>query len=346
MLRTARRAQRLAVVASAGVVAAVVVIVLLLTGVLGGGEKRPPTVAAVIERALPSVVQIRRFRTEESENGGSGWVWDAAQGLVVTNAHVINAAPRFAVRLAGEDRERPAEIVGVAPCEDLAVLRVADTAALETMPLGSQATLRQGDDVVALGYPVSLAAADTLTASKGVVSVVRTQSADLYYTAALPDVIQTDAVINPGNSGGPLVDLDHELVGVNTFRNVEAGIEGQFYAIGVDRVQEIVPALAAGRSLGWTGIGFYQPQTTDELASMRLPAQPGLVIAHVVPGTPAADAGLPVPSLIVAVNGTPLDWTVGSYCRLVGTAKAGETAMLSIVGPGETAPTDFGVGFR
>ena len=273
-------------------------------------------------------------------------MYDAAQGLVVTNAHVVNAAARFAVRLAGEERERPAEIVGVAPCEDLAVLRVEDTAGLQTMPLGSQTRLRQGETVLAIGYPVTLAAEENLVANEGVVSIVKTRSIDLYYTGALPNVIQTTARTNPGNSGGPLLDLGGELVGVVTFSNVQPGFEGQRYAIGVDRARLIVPQLAEGSSIGWTGIGFYQPESSDELAQMGLPVQPGLVIANVVPGTPAAEANLPVPSLVVAVDGAALDWTVGSYCRLVGSAQPGETAVFSVIAPGATTPTGVTVGFR
>ncbi len=344
LLRSARRAQRIAAAAGVGLVVAIVVVVLAAAGVFSGSEA--PTAADVIEAAKPSTVQIRRFVAEQSENGGSGWVYDAAQGLAVTNAHVVNAAARFAVRLAGEERERPAEIVGVAPCEDLAVLRVEDTAGLQTMPLGSQTRLQQGETVLAIGYPVTLAAEENLVANEGVVSIVKTRSIDLYYTGALPNVIQTTARTNPGNSGGPLLNLGGELVGVVTFSNVQPGFEGQRYAIGVDRARLIVPQLAEGSSIGWTGIGFYQPESSDELAQMGLPAQPGLVIANVVPGTPAAEASLPVPSLIVAVNGAALDWTVGSYCRLVGSAQAGDTAVFSVIAPGATTPTDVTVGFR
>ena len=199
-----------------------------------------PELIAAVE---PSTVQIRgkNAPSDESVGTGTGWVLDAEQGLVVTNAHVVNAFPLMVVAV-GDD-ERSAEIVGVAPCEDLAVLRLRDTEGLVTLPLGSQSRLVLGETVVALGFPVNAALGDDLTATTGVVSVVQTEwSIPSLDVPLLTNVVQTDAVINPGNSGGPLVTLEGELVGVNSAGLTQFGnrpIQGQGYSIGVDRVREV-----------------------------------------------------------------------------------------------------------
>jgi S1-C subfamily serine protease len=343
--RSVRRAQIVAAVAGAGVVVAIVVVILFVTGVFGGGEEAP-SVPEIIAAAKPSTAQIRGVEEGQSFGLGSGWVLDAEEGLVVTNAHVVNEATEFVIRLGDETRERPAELVGVAPCEDLAVLRVKDTAGLVTMPLGSQSELRQGDSVIALGYPTSLAADDELIATEGVVSVVRTR-ATLGDGQRYANALQTDAVINPGNSGGPLVDLDEELVGVNTFKTVAQGIEGQFYAIGVDRVKLVAAKLRRGRSIGWNGMGFFYPQQSSDLTDVGLPDIVGLVVARAAPGTAAAEAGFGQdPVLIVAINGSAIDNTIGSWCGAVGDYEQGESATFTVYVPGAAEPQDVTVEFE
>lgn len=349
--RSAGRARVLAGVAAGGLVLAVVLVTLFATGVLGGSDDDELTLPEVFERAKPSTTQIRRFNAVDAagtpadvaEGAGSGWVWDAEKGLVVTNAHVINAAPVFAVRLATETRDRPAEVVAVSPCEDLAVLRVADTAGLVTMPLGSQDDLQQGDTVVSLGFPASQAAGDNATANRGIVSVARTASENLGYTGALPNVIQSDNPHNPGNSGGPLLDTSAELVGVTTFSS--RATQGGRYSIGVDRVKQVVPGLVAGRSAGWTGIGWETTATGETLVALGLPDTPGLLVNFVTPGTPAAQAGFPAPSLIVAIDGQPITSDVGAYCNAVGKKTKGETATFSVIPAGATEPVDVTVPF-
>ena len=201
---------------------------------------------------------------------------DAQNGLIVTNGHVTNEASEFTVRIGDQTEERPATVVGVAPCEDLAVLKVQNTQGLKTLPLGSQANVQQGDQVIALGYPASLLADSALTTTQGVVSIVKT-SVTLGDGSTYANAIQTDAAINPGNSGGPLVNLDGELVGVNTFKTVASGIEGQFYAIGVDRVKLIAPELRAGQLDRLERDGLLRAHVRRRLHGQRLPhrARPG-----------------------------------------------------------------------
>jgi S1-C subfamily serine protease len=344
--RSIRRSRVVAAIAGAGAVVALAIVLLFVTGVFGS-EEEEPTTAEIIAAVKPSTMQMRVILEEgaDSEPAGTGWVWDAGQGLVVTNAHVAGAGPSFTARLGDEKDERAAEIVAVAPCEDLAVLRVGNTAGFESFALGSQSELEQGQTAIAVGYPSSLAEDSPLVATQGVVSVVQTSNPALLDVPALPNVIQTDAVINPGNSGGPLVNTSEQLIGVNTFKQVASGFEGQFYAIGVDRAKEVVPGLAEGHSIGWTGLGIYTP-TVDELANLGFTDTAGLLVTHVKPGTAAEQAGVPVPSLIVAIDGNPVDNTLGSYCDAVGDLEQGATAVFTVIplddGSGEQVDVEVG----
>jgi S1-C subfamily serine protease len=352
MLRkSVKRAQIIAAVAGAGVVIAIIVVVLFVTGAIGGEEEAAPapTAAQIIADIKPSTAQIRGIDPSSGESValGSGWVLDASKGLIVTNGHVTNESDKFTVRIGDQAEERDASVVAVAPCEDLAVLKVQNTKGLQTMPLGSQTNLQQGDEVIALGYPGSLAADAELTTTQGVVSIVKT-NVTLADGTRYRNALQTDATINPGNSGGPLVTLNGgRLVGVNTFKTVAQGVEGQFYAIGVDRVRLIADKLKSGNSIGWNGMGFSYPQQETDLTDRGFPAQAGLVIERAVPGTGAAKAGFGAanPALAVAIDGTAIDNTLGSYCRAVGTLQKGDTAVFTVYAPNDTQTQDVTVTF-
>jgi S1-C subfamily serine protease len=349
MLRkSVKRAQTIALVAGVGVVVAIVAVVLVVTGVFGSDEEEPaPTVSEIIAAVKPSTLQVRGADDDGDTVGlGTGWVLDAANGLIVTNAHVTNEATRFTVRVGDETKERDADIVGVAPCEDLAVLKVENKTGLETMALGSQAALEQGDSVIALGYPTTLAATDDLIATTGVISVVKTRVT--LGGQRYRNVLQSDAVINPGNSGGPLVDLDQQLVGVNTLKTVAEGVEGQFYAIGVDRVKLITQTLRKGDSIGWNGMGFAYADSVETLEENDFPAIPGIVVVRAAPDTEAADAGFggDTPALITAIDGKALDLTLGSWCTAVGEFEKGETAVFTVYVQGDTESQDIEVAFE
>jgi S1-C subfamily serine protease len=280
-------------------------------------------------------------------------VLDAEQGLVVTNNHVTNGGTGWTVGV--DDAQRPAELVGAAPCEDLALLQVDDTSELVTLPLGSQGDLRQGQTVVAVGFPGTASERANLVPTTGVVSVVSTRF-DLagVDVPQYPNVIQTDAVINPGNSGGPLVDTQGRLVGVNSAGITLLGgraIQGQGYAIGVDRVKEIVPQLRRGRSIGFTGMGLVHVTDPGEfaadLASAGLPAAPGLVVQTVVPGSPAEEAGFGrEPVLVTAVNGRPMDGSLPAYCAAIGGGESGTEATFTVAEPNRPGRRDVAVRFE
>ncbi|MGH2948764.1 MAG: S1C family serine protease [Solirubrobacteraceae bacterium] len=330
-MRVRKRANRALILAGAALAVAAVAVALAVTGVFDGDE--PATVEEIVARVGPSTALVVSRQDGEDLGNGSGWVLDAREGLVVTNHHVINGGDAFQVAIGR--RMRPATVVGTAPCEDLAVLRVGDTGGLTALPLGSQGELRQGRTVV--GFPANASLRSNLTSTAGVVSVTRsTYRAPALDVPRYPNVVQTDAAINPGNSGGPLVDLEGRLVGVNSAGFDTAGgrlIQDQGYAIGVDRVKQIVGQLREGRSLAWTGMGFDYPDR-QQLRAAGLPA--GLLVTGAVPGTPAARAGFDRgQSLLIAVNGTPISNTLQSYCRAV--RDAGNSARFTVLDQGRAA---------
>jgi serine/threonine protein kinase/S1-C subfamily serine protease len=323
-LRIEKKLRNLTIVAGAALLGLVVLGVLLITGVVGGGGGA--NVAAVVDADGPATVFVK---TNQNETG-SGWVLDAAQGLVVTNGHVVNGGQSYQVGVNGKLRQ--ATLVGNAPCDDLAVLKVTPVDGLATMPLDSQSNVHEGDDVVALGYPQSASEDAKLTATAGVVSVAKTQ-----YNEPVPDiplysnVIQIDAALNPGNSGGPLIkSSSKKLIGVNSAVRTEnqqgRAIQGQNYAIGVDRVRQLVNYLRTGKSIGWVGFNLNYP-TTEELGSLP----PGVRTSSGVAGTPAANAVNGKTLLIVGLNGKRIANSLSSYCAAAGSLQSGQQATFTVM---------------
>jgi serine/threonine-protein kinase len=323
-LRIEKKLRNLTILAGTAVAAIVVVVVLLVTGVLGGGNGA--NVAAVVDADGPATVFVKA----NSGETGSGWVLDAAQGLIVTNSHVINRGQSYQVGVGGQ--LRAAKVVGNAPCDDLAVLKVTPSNGLKTMPLDSQSNVKEGDDVVALGYPQSAAASAKLTATSGVVSVARTQyNEPVSDIPNYKDVIQIDAAINPGNSGGPLIRSDsQQLIGVNSAVRTEnaqgRAIQGQNYAIGVDRVKQIVNFLRTGKSLGWVGFNLTYPDT-QQLGS--LPS--GVETSAAVAGTPAAGVVNGKTLLIIGVNGKTISNSLQGYCSAAASLASGQRATFTVM---------------
>ncbi len=349
-LRLARTANRALLLAAGAVVVAIAAIVLAVTGVFSSSKEKP-TVAQVVKAVAPSTVLIIGERGGQPVEKGTGWVLDAAQGLVVTNNHVVQGGETLKVGVGRTNNgsalsERRAEIVGTAPCEDIAVIRVTPGTGLKTLPLGSQAKLSEGDGVVGLGFPANASFRDNLVATSGVISTVRTVYEAAADVPSLPNVVQTDAAINPGNSGGPLVSFDEKLVGMNTAGYTAAGgriIQGQGYAIGVDRIRQITARLRQGRSIGWAGLGLDFPDP-DKLKAAGAPS--GLLVTHTESGSPASR----IPELnqgtvlLVGVNGKRLDTTLRSYCdavRGIRTGQGGQIAFLDGNGQLRTATLPF-----
>jgi 2-alkenal reductase len=270
-------------------------------------------VVRLFESAAPSVAYIttqalaRRglFLAEVSQGAGSGFVWDD-KGHVVTNFHVVSGATKVQVQL-DAGRSYDAQVIGTAPDYDLAVVRLERAAAgVKPIALGASRDLRIGQTVYAIGNPFGMAR----TLTQGIISALDRQlpTSDVREIAG---VIQTDAGINPGNSGGPLLDSAGRLIGVTTaIRSTSGANTGVGLAIPVDLVNRIVPQLIAKGRAPQPGIGIvpFHPEVVARAGIV------GVVSARVVPGSPAAQAGLKafdqqsgnVGDVIVAVNGRPV----------------------------------------
>jgi len=241
--------------------------------------------------------------TKVPQGTGSGFVWDR-NGHIVTNFHVIEGGREFIVTLADQSGWE-AEVVGVAPEKDLAVLRIqAPAGKLTPLTVGRSRNLVVGQKVLAIGNPFGL----DLTLTTGVVSALN-RELQAEEGRTIRDVIQTDAAINPGNSGGPLLDSGGNLIGVNAAIYSPSGASaGIGFAVPVDTVKRIVPQLIRYGKTIQPGIGI-QPYTSARFA--------GVVVVRVSPGSPAAAAGLQgvqmdhrgrteVGDVIVAVDGKPV----------------------------------------
>ena len=247
----------------------------------------------IFSRASPSVVYVTNTALRRSlfslnvqeipRGSGTGFVWNES-GLIVTNFHVISGAHRLIVTL-GDQREFDAQVVGVAPEKDLAVLRIENPPQdLKSLPLGDSSELSVGRKVLAIGNPFGL---DT-TLTTGVVSALG-REIQAPSGRTIRGVIQTDAAINPGNSGGPLLNSLGQLVGVNTAIYSPSGASaGIGFAIPVNIIKDVIPQLISyGKVL--------HPIIGVELASdrwIRRYGIEGVPIVHVYPGLPAAKAGL------------------------------------------------------
>ena len=331
--RLVTQSRRATVLASAAVAIAVIAVVLAAAGVFSsaGNESVGLSPTEIVNLARPSTAIVVALGGGARNGNGTGWVLDAEEGLIVTNAHVVDAGETFQVGAEGDSQE--ADAVGVSPCDDLAVLEASETEGLEALTLGSQATLSEGDPVVAVGYPANASPDDELAATEGIVSVVE-QTFDIPNDPSVqlyPNVIQTDAAINAGNSGGPLLDVNGALVGVNTlvYRGRRGEVEGQNYAIGVDRVAEVLTDLREGDSQAWLGFAF-APLPQAVASRQGLPA--GLIVTSVVPGTPAADEGIQSGrSIVVGVDGEPVA-SFREYCDAV-EGLNGQTVKFNLLEP-------------
>jgi len=338
-IRTRRSVRRAISLAGAGLALVTAGAILLFTGAIRLGDDTSEAVKRVVRGARSGTVLVVAREGSAQVGTGSGWVLDGGRGLIVTNAHVLNGGRVFEVGWGNE--LQTATVVGMAPCEDLAVLRVPRPRGLRALRMAAQGTLELGETVVAVGFPLNASGETTLTSTAGVISVARgSYQEKTLDVPRYPNVVQIDAAFNPGNSGGPLLDLEGRLVGVNsagrTITHDGRIVQGQNYAIGVDRVREVVRVLRTGRSLGWSGLSFDYP-TAKELARSKGPI--GLRIRQVVALSGGDQAGLlRRRGMLLAVNGRRLDNSLASYCDAVEGLGTGRKVMLTVLPPGATKP--------
>jgi serine protease Do len=190
-------------------------------------------VSQIVDKLRPSTVLIDVQESTDFGGTGSGFVYDPS-GMIVTNAHVVTGAALIKVHLQGSDRWFSARVVGISPCDDLAIIQV-DGGNPVPATIGSSDALRVGDEVVAIGYPKASQLGTDVTVTRGVVSKLHAS------VGQYADVIQTDAAINPGNSGGPLVNLTGEVVGITTA--TLRGTTGINFAISISAAKPILSQL-------------------------------------------------------------------------------------------------------
>ena len=306
------------------------------------------TIPDLVEQVRPSVVHIvTEVATTDDGDGpmpgggvGTGFII-SADGYIVTNNHVVQGADRVVVTYAlttaasgtqsapTPSRRQPnhavdAEIVGLDPQTDLAVLRI-DVEGLTPLPLGSSEDLRAGEIVVAIGHALDLPGGPTVTA--GVVSALGRVLTNIGpQRLTLSDLIQTDASINPGNSGGPLLNLFGEVVGVSSAGAGAA--EGIGFAIAIDNAKLVIDALIKDGVVTRGFMGIRSATITPAIARhFDLPVNQGLYIQAITVGAGAEEAGLEAGDIIVGINDAPVG-DIGELGRIL--AKYGPSSTVTV----------------
>jgi 2-alkenal reductase len=340
-------------------------LVVVVTSALGlavqaqGGERLNPLPAngvyqanntelvlnAVYQNVMPSVVSLTVL-TNQGSGAGSGFVIDA-QGYIVTNNHVVEGAEAIQV-LFFDGSTAEAQIIGLDPDSDTAVIKVDPSQVLNLRPVtfGDSNNVFVGQSVVALGNPFR----QSFTMTTGIISAVdRSISAEGNFS--IPEVIQTDAPINPGNSGGPLVDLNGNVVGMNTAILTESRTgsgSGVGFSVPANQIRRVVPYLIQNGDYRYSflGISGATVQAEQRQAMNLLPDLRGVVVVELVPGGPAERSGLQAAQegirtsfgvqplggdIITAINGVAVSNMGDLIAYLAANTLPGDTVSLTIL---------------
>ncbi len=264
---------------------------------------------------------------------GSGVVIDAAKGLVLTNAHVVDDVDSVEVTLA-DGRQLDGSVVGSDRVTDLALVRIPGKGKLSAARLGDSEALEVGDWAIALGSPYGLERTVTL----GIVSSLHRDINSLGFADKRLDLIQTDAAINPGNSGGPLINANGEVIGINTLVRSGPGA-GLGFAIPINLARRVAEQLAAGGTVVHPYLGLQLVPLTarvardnnrDPDALVKLPERDGALVQKVLPESPAEQAGLKRGDLVVEIAGEPVR-NPSALLQRVEKAQVGQPLPLRVV---------------
>jgi len=303
------------------------------------------TIVEIAKKVGPAVVGVsnkvkvpgysRMFSEEEEEQGtGSGIIFDE-RGYIITNNHVVEGADELTVTLAG-GKEVPAELVGRDSVTDLAVIKI-DESNLTVAPLGDSSKVQTGESVIAIGNPLGLELAGSVTA--GIISGVRNE---MVIDGKKMNLLQTDAAINPGNSGGALVNAKGEVIGINTLKETFAGsnngmpisAEGIGFAIPINDAMPIIEQLMKDGKISRPALGIIASEINQDYAKaykrqygQSIPT--GILVRGVVNNGPADKAGLQPGDIITQFNGAELE-TFQQLSDILQNSKIGSKVQLTI----------------
>jgi serine protease Do len=276
------------------------------------------SIADIVENASKAIVGIVNIQnrndyfdqsTERVETGsGSGVIFkkDGNNAFIVTNNHVIEGAQGIEISLPSGKKTK-AELIGADALTDLAVLRIDSKYATSTLEFGDSSSLRPGDQVLAIGNPLGLDLSRTVT--QGIVSAVdRTVTVSTSAGEWDLNVIQTDAAINPGNSGGALINTKGQVIGINSLKISESGVEGLGFAIPSNDVVPIVNEIIEKGQVErpYIGVSLASLEEIPQNFLHNLPdsVDGGAMVTFVDPNSAAAKAGLQIQDVIVSINNT------------------------------------------
>ena len=311
----------------------------------------------VYARTNPSVVHIFVFDEIEDTSlplgSGSGFVYDA-DGHIVTNNHVVADGERYEVTFADGIR-RSAELVGTDVDSDLGVIKVEDLPEnIHPIPLGDSKMLQVGQIVIAIGNPFGEAGSMSIGVISGLERTLESQRiAEGGGRYSLPEVVQTDAAINPGNSGGPLLNLEGQVIGVNSAISTRTGTNsGVGFSIPINAVKQVVPKLITDGEYIYPYMGIRMLSLDLDLQEqLSLPQTKGAYVTEVTVDSPAEDAGLigengPGGDLIVTVDDQPVLTSDDLIAYLVFETQVGQTIELTVLRDGEEAKISLILGAR
>ncbi|MEX2476620.1 DegQ family serine endoprotease [Marinobacter sp.] len=272
---------------------------------------------------------------EPRRSMGSGFIV-SSDGYVLTNNHVIEGADEIVVRLS-DRRELPATLVGTDSRSDMAVLKIEDGDDLPVVKVGRSRELKVGEWVLAIGSPFGF----DYTVTAGIVSALGRSLPTENYVP----FIQTDVAINPGNSGGPLFNLDGEVVGINSqIYTRSGGFMGVSFAIPIDDAMNVFRQIRDNGTVarGWLGV-LIQEVNRDLAESFGLKRPRGALIAEVMAGSPAEDAGLEAGDIVLEYDGDAVELS-SDLPPMVGRTAVGDTAKLTVLREGDEITLDVAIG--
>lgn len=264
---------------------------------------------------------------------GSGVIIDAGKGYVVTNNHVVDNASKITVQLS-DGRRFEAKVIGKDPRSDIALIQLKDGKNLTAIKMADSEQLRVGDYTVAIGNPYGLGE----TVTSGIVSALGRSGLNI---ENYENFIQTDAAINRGNSGGALVNLNGELIGINTaILAPDGGNIGIGFAIPSNMVKNLTSQMVEFGQVKRGELGIMGTELNSELAqAMKVDAQRGAFVSQVMPKSSAAKAGIKAGDVIVTMNGKAIS-SFASFRAEIGTLPVGTKMALGIIRDGKPVTID------